>query len=139
MAKSASQPAWAPGAAAAVISASKPRSPGNAFNEHDAAAIADRFLEEGQLIGSTGITVGKAAMKEQYEGNFERNPEIKSTASLDSVRFLNPDVAIALMRGTVTGQAEPSPWKFLATFVLVKRGGEWKTALAQFVGSRAVS
>ncbi len=106
-----------------------------AYSGHDAGGVAASYLEDGEMIrANSSVLVGKAAINEVYKRIFESSPEIGTKASVDSIRFLKPDVAIVLVRGTVTGRTEEPPtWKYLRTSVVVKLAGEWKVALSQFI------
>ena len=105
------------------------------FNEHDASAVADKYLEDSEYISSdSNVLVGRASIKEIYKSIFERNPDAKGKASVESLRFLKPDVAIALARGAVTERTEePSTWKYLWMAVVVKKNGEWKIARSRIM------
>ncbi len=102
---------------------------------HDAESIADNYLEDGKYIRSdSSVLVGRAAIGEYYKRLFERNPDAKAKASVESLRFLKPDVAIALARGAVTDRTEePLTWKYLWIAVVVKQNGEWKVARSRIM------
>ena len=106
-----------------------------AYSNQDAAGVAACYHEDGEMVRTdSSVLVGRTAIRQVYQEIFEISPEIGTKASVDSIRFLKPDVAIILVRGTVTGRTvEPPTWKYLRTSVVVKSGGDWKVALSQFL------
>src|SRR5262245_4516705 len=97
-----------------------------AFNKHDAKAVADHWSPDAVYLNrSTGEEVtGRAAIAEQFTALFQEQPELKMEVSVESVQFVSPNVAIE--RGTaklLTPNEEPEEVEYSA--VDVKRDGQW--------------
>ncbi len=97
-----------------------------AFNSGDVERLSACWAVGATALNeSTGErTVGREAIAEGLRTLFAATPDARLTGTVDSVRALRPDVAIA--EGKVTlyiPGAEPAPSAFTA--VLTKEGGEW--------------
>jgi uncharacterized protein (TIGR02246 family) len=97
-----------------------------AFNKHDAKALADHWSPEAVYTNrSTGEeVVGRAAIGEQFTALFKEQPAIKAEVTVESVQFVSPNVAIE--QGTIkllSPHAEPEEIEYSA--VNVKRDGKW--------------
>jgi uncharacterized protein (TIGR02246 family) len=97
-----------------------------AFNKHDAQAVADQWSPDAVYLNrSTGEeVVGQAAIANQFAALFEEQPELKLEVTVTSVQFVSPNVAIE--QGTakmLTPNAEPEETEYSA--VDVKRDGKW--------------
>ncbi len=69
----------------------------DAFNQHDAAALAATYLPEGEILLRDGTIVsGREAITEFYDENFAEEDGGKTQAAIEaeSVRFITPGVAI---------------------------------------------
>jgi uncharacterized protein (TIGR02246 family) len=79
-----------------------------AWGQADAAAIAAFGTEDGDILNERGHHQGRAAVEETYRDGFET---IYKGTSIDieitSVRFLQPDVAVADGTYEVTGATVP--------------------------------
>ncbi|HSF15391.1 MAG TPA: SgcJ/EcaC family oxidoreductase [Vicinamibacteria bacterium] len=98
----------------------------------DAALIASRFVDEGDLVDPAGERFhGKQAIEGRYTELFQ-GPMAGSSISLTSTgtRFIGTDVAVADGKYEITGltsedgEALPAV-KGMYTSVLVKRDGNW--------------
>ena len=97
-----------------------------AFNKHDAKALADHWSPDAVYLNrSTGEeVVGRAAIAEQFAALFKEQPELKLEVNVASVQFVSPNVAIE--QGTaklLAPNAEPEEIEYSA--VNVKRDGKW--------------
>ena len=120
----AQEPADLPAGEAAVREAAA--SYAEAFNKHDAQAVADHWSPDAVYLNrSTGEEViGRAAIAEQFTALFKEKPELKLEVTVASVQFISPNVAVE--QGTVTmlaPNAEPEKIEYSA--VNVKRDGKW--------------
>ena len=97
-----------------------------AFNSHDAKALADFWSPEAVYLNPvTGAeVVGRAAIAEQFVTLFKDQPEVKLDLSVQSIRFISPNVAVEEgIVNMLTPKAEPRESKYSAVFV--KREGQW--------------
>jgi uncharacterized protein (TIGR02246 family) len=97
-----------------------------AFNKHDAQAVADHWSPEAVYINRTTgeQAVGRDAIREQFAALFKQQPESKLEVNVESVKFVSPNVAIE--QGTaklLAPDAEPEEVEYSA--VNVKRDGKW--------------
>ena len=97
-----------------------------AFNKHDAKALADHWSPDAVYTNRTTgeEVVGRAAIAEQFTALFKEQPELKLEVTVTSVQFVSPNVAIE--QGTakmLAPNAEPDETAYSA--VNVKRDGVW--------------
>ncbi len=99
-----------------------------AFNKHDAEAVAALWMPQGVYVDrSTGERIaGRAALEKDFAATFKEKPHAQLSGTLKSVRFIRPDVVSA------EGEAVESPnatetasnrTAFSAIFVL--QDGRW--------------
>lgn len=96
------------------------------FNSGDADQLAGFWSTDAVSVDdSTGERVeGREAIAADFRSFFEQSPGARLTGSVDRLRLVSPDVAIA--EGQVilsTPDAQPTPSAFTA--VMVREGGEW--------------
>lgn len=118
------QPADLPASEAAIRKAAS--SYAEAFNKHDAQAVAEHWSPDALYINRTTgeETVGRAAIAEQFAALFKEQPELKLEVTVVSVQFVSPNVAIE--QGTakmLAPKAELDETEYSA--VNVKRDGKW--------------
>ena len=67
-----------------------------AFNRHDAEALADHWSPDAVYLNRTTgeEVVGRAAIAEQFKALFKEQPELKLEVSVDSIQFISPSVAV---------------------------------------------
>jgi len=97
-----------------------------AFNAHDSKALADQWSPEAVYINrSSGEeVVGREAIAAQFDALFQAQPDLKLDVSVESIRFLSPNVAVEQGTSTfLTPKSEPE--KIDYTAVYVKREGKW--------------
>ena len=97
-----------------------------AFNKHDAQALADHWSPDAVYSNrSTGEeVVGRAAISEQFTTLFKDQPMLKAEVTVETVQFVSPNVAIE--QGSMkllSPNAEPEEIEYSA--VNVKRDGKW--------------
>jgi uncharacterized protein (TIGR02246 family) len=98
----------------------------DAFNKHDANALADQWSPEAVYQNRTTgeEAVGRAAIAEQFVALFKEQPELKLDVKVASVQFVSPNVAIEQGTATMLAPgAEPDEFEYSA--VNVKRDGNW--------------
>ena len=71
----------------------------DAFNKHDAKAVAEFFAEDGDLINPMGITGhGRAEVEKIVAGDLANIiRDGKTTFTINNIRFIKPDVVIVDM------------------------------------------
>jgi uncharacterized protein (TIGR02246 family) len=97
-----------------------------AFNKHDAKAIADQWSPDAVYLNrSTGEeVVGREAIAKQFAELFKQQPELKLEVTVTSVQFVSPNVAIETGTATLLAPgAEPDETEYSA--VNVRRDGKW--------------
>ncbi len=97
-----------------------------AFNKHDAKALADAWSPEAVYLNRvTGAEViGRAAIAEQFAAFFKDQPEVKLDLSVESIQFVSPNVAVEYGIGkTLTPKAGPEEIEYSAVYV--RRDGQW--------------
>ena len=97
-----------------------------AFNKHDAEAVAEQWSPEAVYLnhGTGEEVVGRAAIVEQFAALFKEQPAVKLEVTVASIQFVSPNVAIE--QGTariLTPNTEPEVTEYSA--VDVKREGKW--------------
>lgn len=105
-----------------------------AWNAADATAVAALWTEDGDTLNQTGHHKGRAAVEESYRQSFE-GPFKGTTVAVEttSVRFLQPDVAIADGTYAISGFPEgvDVPGAGLWTNVNLKVDGQWLIACSR--------
>jgi uncharacterized protein (TIGR02246 family) len=97
-----------------------------AFNKHDAKALADHWSPDAVYTNRTTgeEVVGRAAIGEQFTALFKEQPGLKLEVTVASVQFVSPNVAIEQGTAkTLAPNAEPEETEYSA--VNVKRDGKW--------------
>src|SRR5271165_1419585 len=104
----------------------------SAWNAKDAHAFASQFTEDATFVNVNGtIWIGNKDIEERIAGAAvfkSSHAEIK----LESLRFLRPDVGLAHVSWTITGDPRaPQPRSYLMTMVVSKRNSRWLIFAAQ--------
>ena len=67
----------------------------NAYNSQDASSLTALFSEDAEMVERDGTRfVGHEAIKEAFVATFQDNPGGKISVSVDSLRFVTPEVAV---------------------------------------------
>jgi uncharacterized protein (TIGR02246 family) len=99
-----------------------------ALNARDWEAAAARFAEDGDVLvpGSPLASGGRAAIAAFWEQGWSDAPDDRRiTVTIQAIRFLGPDVAIAELTAEFSA-GEPA--RDRATFVIVRTGDAWQVA-----------
>jgi uncharacterized protein (TIGR02246 family) len=136
----AQQPPTAPAAVEAGTS-SEPTSPDldairaqaekfvDAFNSHDAKALAALWTAEGEYIDNTGRTlIGRDAIEKDYAALFAENPDVKIKIAIDSLRLLSGGVAVEDGRAIVQPLPPGAPGVGRYRAIHAKADGKWLMA-----------
>jgi uncharacterized protein (TIGR02246 family) len=100
------------------------------WNGHDAKGVAMHYVEDGDFSSVKGEpSHGRKELEDHYTtifSTFLKNAH--TTDTVRSMRFLAPDLASVDIDWLVTDSAAPGGVlrKGLLTWILAKRGGEWK-------------
>lgn len=102
-----------------------------AWNRHDPKALADLFVEDGDLINPAGRVANgraeiEALIRDEHSTYFK---DSRMNQTVDRVRVLTPDLVIATNRCEVTGT--PMAHNVIATFVLRNERGTWRIVTAR--------
>lgn len=103
-----------------------------AFNAHDASAVAASWTVDGALVDETGATYeGREAIEKEYAAFFENNPGVRLRLFVDSIRLLSESAAIEDGRAFVDSPdgASSAFGKYVA--VHVKKDGKWQMSLVR--------
>lgn len=103
----------------------------NAYNAHDAKAIAALFIADGTLADESGqVTKGRKAIEKVFAETFEEYPKTRIENVIESIRFA--DAAKATERGmtTITHDKDTPAEKNRYRVVHVKQKGKWLMASA---------
>ena len=105
------------------------------WNARDAAALAEPFAEDGEVIGFDGSQVaGQFAILANMVGLFADHLTPPYLTIVRGVRFLGPDAA---MLRAVAGMVPPGATDIeprlnaIQTLVAARRNGTWRIALVQ--------
>jgi len=112
-----------------------------AWNRHDAEAYAKLFTEDGDVVNVVGWWwKGRPEIERKLKAGFAF-VFAQSTLTITDVdvRFLNPALAIAHVRWTMTGAKTPpglpEPREGIQLQILTKQAGEWMIASFQNTNS----
>jgi uncharacterized protein (TIGR02246 family) len=107
-----------------------------AWNKGDGEAYGAVFTEDASYVDVTGTqTQGSRAIGMTHQHLFQtflKGSQLEAT--ITSIRFLRPDVALLLVHGQtkLAGQVEASPDRgTIETAIVVKEQGKWRFAALQ--------
>jgi uncharacterized protein (TIGR02246 family) len=110
----------------------------NAWNEHDAKAMAMLWAEDGDFVNPFGrMAQGREEIEKLFAADHAgMMKDTTYSMTLKSVKMVTPDVAVATWDGTVSGIKTPDGTELpkldhLVTVVTVKKDGKWWTAAAR--------
>jgi uncharacterized protein (TIGR02246 family) len=112
-----------------------------AFNHHDAKALASLFTEDGDLVNVVGWWwKGRVEIEKKLtDAHVYVLKESTLTITGVDIRFLTPEFAVAHVRWTMTGARTPAgvpaQQQGIQTHLLQKRGGQWLIAAFQNTNS----
>lgn len=107
----------------------------DAWNAHDGKAFAAPFATDADYVVVNGMYIkGREAIEQGHTQIFSTiYKESKNAATVKSVRFLRPDVAVAHVQWNLEFRAggETRSGQAMNTLVLTKEGGKWGIAAFQ--------
>jgi uncharacterized protein (TIGR02246 family) len=103
-----------------------------AYNAGDAKAVAALFTPDGQAEDKDGnISEGREAIEKTFKEIFSEAPQKRLEVTVESIRFLGPDLAVETGSTKETPAPGETPEYDRYTVVHVKRDGKWQMALAR--------
>ena len=107
----------------------------DAWNAHDGKAFAAPFATDADYVVVNGMyTKGRADIERGHTGIFSTiYKDSRNAATIKSVRFLRPDVAVAHVEWNLEFKmnGETQKGHAMNTMVLTKEGGKWSIAVFQ--------
>ncbi|MGH9755689.1 MAG: SgcJ/EcaC family oxidoreductase [Blastocatellia bacterium] len=102
----------------------------DAWNKHDARALALLFREDADFVGgSGGVFRGRSQIERLMTEEFSTSlKEWKLTNAIEDIRFIKPDIAIVNGTYEATGigsNAQAAPLKGLYTVIMGKERRKW--------------
>lgn len=114
------------------------RSFAEAYNRHDAAAIASSFTADGEFVTEEGTTLrGREAIRKHFEAVFAAAPRSRISLRIEAIRLLAPNAAIE--EGTVEASIDPDedPEHSRYGAVHVRQDGKWLVARSRDFPARS--
>jgi uncharacterized protein (TIGR02246 family) len=103
-----------------------------AYNAGDAGAVAGLFLKDGQIMDKEGNTAeGREAIKKTFAEIFAAAPQKRLEVTVESIRFLGPDLAVEFGVTKETPAPGETPEQDRYTVLHVKRDGKWLMAMVR--------
>jgi uncharacterized protein (TIGR02246 family) len=99
-----------------------------AYNSHDADAIANLFAETGEMIIDEGVIIGRDAIRAAFAETFAEFPEATIRTEIDSIRFPSPNVAIEEGHTVASRSADISTVEQPYVIVHARSGETWAIA-----------
>ena len=107
----------------------------DAWNAHDGKAFAAPFATDADYVVVNGMSIkGREAIEKGHTGIFTTiYKDSHNVATVKSVRFLRPDVAVVHVEWSLTFRVGGKPVNAHAmnTMVMTKEGGKWSIAAFQ--------
>jgi uncharacterized protein (TIGR02246 family) len=103
-----------------------------AYNDRKLDDILKLFTEDAEFLplGEDPL-VGSAAIREAFTAAFEANPKVQISLSMDSLRFVTPDVAFEDGETISFADGETPTTRSRYSVVHVKRKGVWRMKLVR--------
>ena len=98
----------------------------NAFNQGDAQALADLYVENGESIDQTGLRLnGREAIAKAFEQFFAQHKGVSLTVNIQSIDFPQPNRAVEIGTTQITSADATPPVDNQYTATYVKEGDRW--------------
>jgi uncharacterized protein (TIGR02246 family) len=103
-----------------------------AYNDGDAKVVASLFTPDGQAIDKDGDeSHGREEIAQTFADLFKERPKRRLEVSIESIRFLGPDLAEEVGTTKETSAPDEPPERDRYTALHVKRDGKWQMALVR--------
>ena len=111
-----------------------------AYNNHDSKTIASLFSKDAEIVERDGTRfVGREDIESAFAGMFKESPKAKISLSVDSLRFVTPNVAVEEGLSTSFADGETATVESTYRVAHVKRGGKWLIAGARTIDDNVLS
>ncbi len=111
-----------------------------AYHARDAEALAALFGPEARMEDAFGnIIEGREAIQAEYEAEFEANPYAALSISMDSIRFITPDVALEEGSAEYYPDGETLTSRAHYLVVHLKQDGAWRMISSRTTGHEVLS
>jgi uncharacterized protein (TIGR02246 family) len=105
------------------------QSVGAAFNRHDAKAVSDSFLPEGELVDDNGNVIRtREAIEAHYAEIFKTNPKSQMKVANETIRLIGDSLAMFDGIAEVKPSATEAMRRTRFAAVLSKQGNDWRLA-----------
>jgi uncharacterized protein (TIGR02246 family) len=116
------------------------------WNQHDMTAMAALFAEDADFVNVAGMYwKGRDQIRQEHARlhGLQFKESVLTIRSV-TVRFLNPDVALAHIKWALEGDRDSDgtsrpPREGVASWVVTKRDGEWQVASSHNTNARPAS
>ena len=100
-----------------------------AFNEGDAKALGELFVEKAEVVDADGgVVSGREAIEARFAGLFKKSPGIKVQIEITSLRPLTPNIALEEGMTKVISADEKTTSVNSYTLIHLKQDGMWRFA-----------
>jgi len=100
-----------------------------AYDQGDAKSIAALFTDEAEYVDERGnVFQGRAAIEKSMTSFFAENPGCKLDQTIDTIRFINPGIAVEDGHSTISYPESPDAISSRYTTVYVKNDEKWLAA-----------
>ncbi len=100
-----------------------------AYQQGDAKAVAGHFTPDAEYVDEQGnLFQGRAAIEESLAEFFTEHSGCKLEMTIETIRFLSPDVAVEDGRTFAVHAESSTPVESRYTTVHIKTGGKWLAA-----------
>lgn len=107
-----------------------------AYNAHDAKAVAELFLPQAQIVDEADNTIqGRADIESLYAEVFQEQPETGISVNVTSIRFIGTSLAIETGTTTTIPPAGQAPETGRYSVVHVKSDGKWLMGVVRDIPS----
>ena len=97
-----------------------------AFNAADAAAVGALWASDAEYTDESGQSYhGRAAIEKEYADLFKEHRGATMAVTIESIRFLGPDIAVEKGIATVKSAGTDAPVGARYTVVHARRDGKW--------------
>lgn len=111
-----------------------------AYNEHDAKALAALFADDAEMVERDGGRfAGHDEIEYAFANAFAQSPHAKISLTVDSVRFVTPDVAVEEGASVWFPDGETATMESTYRVAHVKRDGKWLMAGVRTIDDRILT
>jgi uncharacterized protein (TIGR02246 family) len=104
-----------------------------AYNKHDAAALAALFTEDVAFVTPEGMVLGRQAMEKQHADVFEQWHPTNHISTVDQVNAIGSDVwKVGEWSCILQSPVGPLPIKGYFASICVRQGDDWKECMLAY-------